>query len=280
MYITLHFQGVYFMKKKGYFIILCIINSVIPMIDLFNKVKEHNIYVLSLENSEKNENVLFSLHSNFSLWFLGIGENKYSSIFFYILLSTTLILCFIFSSENSKQKYPSNTNMSKCYFNTYCKVFFINGFLAVFPLILNFIILSMFVSSIKPDSVYDIFWGIFSDNFFGNIFYNSPFIYLMLFFSLIFAFWGFIGCIEYGLTFIFKNKVISLLLISISLLGIHFIQYHSKSEKIFSPLSIFNSYECLYNNYIIIFTELVFLIIFSGFCFLYPIRKNNLANSK
>ena len=58
-----------------------------------------------------------------------------------------------------------------------------------------------------------------------------------------------------------------------TLLIIHYIQYRSKSEKVFSPLSLFCSYKCLYENYTIIFVELIILIGLASFLALYSLRQ-------
>ncbi len=265
------------MKRKYFYIILCFINLIIPIIDLYNKVETHNTFISSLQNSEKNDNIMFPIYSDFSLWICGINVSKYSAMFFYVLLATIIVFCFIFASEKMKQGLPENINMSKYCLNTYSKVFLLSGFLSAFPLIFNFISMSMFVSSIRPDSVYDIFYGIFSENVFGDIFYKCPLLYLMIFIILVFVFWGIIGCIGYGLAITFKYKSIPLLCEGGVLLIIHYIQYSSKSEKTFSPLSVFCSYKCLYENYKIIFIEIFTLIVLVMLLFFYSSRHNKLV---
>lgn len=265
------------MKRKYFYIILCVINSIIPIIDLYDKVKDNNTFISSLQNEDINDNIMFPIYSDFSLWICGINVSKYSAIFFYVLLATIIIFCFIFASEKMKQGLSENINMSKYCLNTYSKAFLLSGFLSAFPLILNFIAMSMFVSSIRPDSVYDIFYGIFSDNAFGDIFYRYPLLYLLIFIILVFVFWGIIGCIGYGLAITFKYKPIPLLCECGALLMIHYIQYSSKSEKTFSPLSVFCSYRCLYENYKIIFIEIFILIVLAILLFLYSYRHNKLV---
>lgn len=262
---------------KIYYIILCVINSIISIIDLYDKVEIHNTFISSLQNGEINDNIMFPIYSDFSLWLCGINVSKYSAIFFYVLLATTMIFCFIFSYEKMKHGFPKNINMSKYCLRTYSKAFLLSGFLSAFPLILNFIAMSMFVSSIRPDSIYDIFYGIFSDNIFGDIFYQFPFLYLLIFIIIVFAFWGLIGCIGYGLAIIFKYKTIPLLCTGGVLLMIHYIQHRSESEKTFSPLSVFCSYKCLYDNYKIILIETVSLIALAVLLFLYSFKHNKLV---
>lgn len=252
------------MKRKIYYIILCVINSIIPMIDLYNKVETHNTFISSLQNKEINDNIMFPIYSDFSLWLCGINVSKYSAIFFYVLLATMTIFCFIFASEEMKLGFPENINMSKYCLNTYSKAFLLSVFLSAFPLILNFIVMNMFVSSIHPDSVYDIF-------------YQFPFLYLLIFIILVFVFWGLIGCIGYGLAIIFKYKTILLLCEGGALLMIHYIQHCSESEKTFSPLSVFCSYKCLYDNYKIILIETASLIVLAVLLFLCSFKYNKLV---
>lgn len=247
------------MKKMYFYIILYCINSFIPMIDLYNKVKEYNIIISTFNNNKINNNIMLPLYSNFSLWICGLNISKYTNIFFYLNFASIIILCIIFFEKN-KYENSKYITITKYFFISHVKIFLLSGFLSIIPLILNFITMSMFVSSIQPDSVYDIYYGIFSDNYFGDIFYQSQFLYLFIFIVLVFVFWGIIGCIIYSLTTILKNRIIPSICMCIIILIIHYIQYRSKSEKIFSPLSIFCSYRCLYENYIIIFIELIILL--------------------
>ena len=249
------------MKKYYYYIVLCIINAIIPIIDSYNKVRDNRAFLSSLQGKERYDNILFPIYSDFSVWICGINANRYSTLYFYVLLATTLIFGFIFTFKEEYSWIPPNMNRLKYCSKMYSMCFLLTGLLAVFPLLVNFIVLSMFVPSINPDSVYDIYFGIFSDNIFGDIFYRYPLLYLLLFIMIVFVFWGLIGCIEYGLSVVVKYKPIPLLLVGGVLLVINYIQHCFKSDKIFSPLSIFCSYRCLYDNYKMIIVYISILVI-------------------
>ena len=264
------------MKKLFFYIILCCVNSIISMIDLYIKVKDSNIFLSSLNHDEKKENILLPIYSSFSLWMCGINAGKYAAVFFYVNLAVIILFCLIFS-KTVKSEISERKTIPKHSSGKYIKAFGLSGLLSVIPLILNFLTISMFVSSIRPDSVYDVFYGIFSDNIFGDVFYRFPFLYLLIFIALVFTFWGAIGCIGYSLTVIIRKKIIPLTFMGGTLLIIHYIQYRSKSEKVFSPLSLFCSYRCLYENYTIICIELIILIGLALFLALYSLRQIKLS---
>lgn len=262
------------MKKKCIYLFLIIINSIIPIIDAYNKIVENNTFISSLSTMETNNNVMFPICSNFFLWMCGINTSKFSHAYYYVALLTTLIACFVFSyNKNSNEML--NNNISK-----YSKIFLLSGFLVSFPLLFNFILISMFIPSVIPDSVYDIYYGIFSDNSFGDIFYRYPFLYFLLFIVIVFIFWGLIGGISYGLTKLFKCKLIPLLLEITIILILHYIQSRFVSEQIFSPLSIFSSYKCLYDNYKNIFIEILELLVFIGILIVCSLNSNKLVKDK
>lgn len=264
------------MKKTFFYIILFCVNSIISMIDVYTKVSDNNVFLSYLNSEEVNENIMLPIYSSFSLWICGINASKYAAVFFYVNLAVIILFCLFFS-KTVESEISEHKTIPKHSFDKYIKAFGLSGLLSVIPLILNFLTISMFVSSIRPDSVYDIFYGIFSDNIFGDVFYRFPFLYLLIFIALVFTFWGAIGCIGYSLTVIIRKKIIPLTFMGGTLLIIHYIQYRSKSEKVFSPLSLFCSYRCLYENYTIICIELIILIGLALFIALYSLRQIKLS---
>ena len=135
------------MKKLFFYIILCCVNSIISMIDLYIKVKDSNIFLSSLNHDEKKENILLPIYSSFSLWMCGINAGKYAAVFFYVNLAVIILFCLIFS-KTVKSEISERKTIPKHSSGKYIKAFGLSGLLSVIPLILNFLTISMFVSSL------------------------------------------------------------------------------------------------------------------------------------
>lgn len=257
--------------KKIIYILLCVANCIVPIIDLYNKIIAIDTNITFQEKN--NNDFLLSINSSFSVWICGINPNRAISIYFYILLASTLIFCYLFSSEEKKKKITENRGKK-----IYIKAFIMTGGLSAFPITLNLLVISMFAPSLKPDSAYDIFYGVFSDNIFGDFFYRHILLYIFIFELFVFIYWGIIGCIGCCLSNTFKYKIISLLFEGVIILLVHYIQYKTKTNIAFSPLSIFTSYRCLYENYKIILIEIVILLLFIELMIIYSSKHNKFSS--
>lgn len=93
-----------------------------------------------------------------------------------------------------------------------------------------------------PDSIYDIYYSVFSNSFLSNLFYNSPFLYVGIFILLNFIFGGLIGCASLAFSKFVKNRILTVLFPFIMLFCVqclsHYVQnYSSILIGEFSPIT-------------------------------------------
>ncbi len=148
----------------------------------------------------------------------------------------------------------------------YIAVFISSGLTITVPLLLDFLIILLFVPAIFPDSVYDIYYGIFSNNFMADIFYGQPFVYVLIFLLLCFVFCGLFGCLGYSISTLIKSKIIAIVVPTVLMILVEFVKnLIMKNDSIynieFSPLSFLCPAKSYTTNWIIIISEIVVLFL-------------------
>ena len=149
------------------------------------------------------------------------------------------------------------------YFYKYLSVFISSGLITAIPLFINFIGISIFIPSVIPDSAYDINYGMFSNNYVGILFYNTPFAYILFYIVLNFIFNGILGNLGLSISTIVKSKTVSILFPSVIVIIAE--KLSNKLYTIFnyeiSPISFLSSKNSMYFNGFVIFIEIITLTI-------------------
>nr|MDE7105206.1 hypothetical protein [Ruminococcus sp.] len=160
-------------------------------------------------------------------------------------------------------KLTSNNISSQHYFNKFVSVFISSGLLIVIPLSMNFIVTSLFVPSVTPDSVYDIYYGIFSNDFGGQLFYTLPYVYILSFILLNFVFYGLFGCIGLYVSIFFKRKIVSIITHAIIIYSIELLKkrFLANLSIEISPISFLCPIKAVSCNYILIITEIAIMLL-------------------
>lgn len=254
-----------------YFICICIFGIVISILHSYHKITEfHNIITPMKELSEKGQNPYSPITNAFTMWIGWDVENKYAKIIYnYFPIISVLPYCWSYCSDY-KSGYAKKAIHSYGRFNyhasKYLAVFISSGLIMIIPLLTDFLIILFFVPAIYPDSVFDIYYGIFSSSFMASLFYSQPFAYVFVFLLLCFIFCGLFGCIGYAISTVVKSKMLSIITpISIILLT-EYIKNKVISDTIiernnFSPLSFLCPAKSLNTNWFIIFFEIILLFI-------------------
>ena len=270
-----------------YFVWGCIFGIVIIFLHSYSIVVEYNSVIPTIENSvRKGINPLAPTISVFTSWIGWNSENKYSKLFFYSMPFISVIPYFWSYCDDInkgkvnviiKKKERLNYHLTK-YFATFVS----SGLIIAIPLLLDFLILLLFIPAIFPDSVYDIYYGIFSNNFMANTFYTNPLLYIFVFLVLNFIYCGLFGCIGYSVSTVIKNKVISLITPFTFILLTEFIKNRVISDiatqrNNFSPLTFLCPAKSINTNWIIIIVEIIALFIITFYCSVlrYAKKKNN-----
>ena len=169
------------------------------------------------------------LYSLFNHWICEDFSSLASTMFF-MLFPIFAVLGYGWSLFfEQKSGYIKNvvTRVSKrSYFlSKYIATFLSGGILVAVPVILNFLLVSMFVPAVKPDIFYDIGWTVGADSMFSEYFYTQPFVYVFLRILVVFLFSGAIATISYTLAFFVRNRFAVILLPFLGVIALHFGQY-------------------------------------------------------
>ena len=143
------------------------------------------------------------------MWMGFDRTNPLAKIFFLIFpLMAVLAYCWSYCSDIKSgfaDKCIDEIGRYRYHLNKYISIFISSGLTNAIALTVNFLTILLFVPAIKPDSVYDIYYGIFSNNFMAETFYNIPLMYVLTFILLNFIFCGLFGCLGYAISTIIKR---------------------------------------------------------------------------
>lgn len=255
-----------------YFICVCSFGIILSILHCYQVLTAYNSYIIELEKynelSNLQYNPLAEITSAFTMWIGVDNTNKITKIFFFIFpLMAVMPYCWSYCSDMKSgyaEKSVKNIGKFNYHLSKYIAVFISSGLTIAIPLLLNFLIILLFVPAISPDSVYDIYYGIFSNNFMADIFYGQPFVYVLIFLLLCFVFCGLFGCLGYSISTLIKSKIIAIVVPIVLMILVEFVKnLIMKNDSIynieFSPLSFLCPAKSYTTNWIIIISEVIIL---------------------
>jgi hypothetical protein len=260
----------YFICSLAFGVIIVLIHSYSAVINYY-KIKQELI------NAARNDiNPLIPTISSFTSW-IGMDARSQCSRLFFVLMP---FLSLVSYCPDKKLKTNRIRNIKHLKIKYYA-VFISSGFTVTIPLLLDFFMISLFIPAIFPDSVYDIYYGMFSNDFMADAFYTMPYLYVFVFVVLNFIFCGLFGCVGYSLLTLLKNKFIS---IFTPIIIISFVEFISKKiisdnanqRNNFSPLTFLFPVKSVSTNWKIVIAEILLLFIISFYCSVLRLNKKYL----
>lgn len=235
------------------FIIIVIVN----IIQVIYAANMYSIYIKGITHHNTQSNPYDPVFSAFTLWIGGNHVSVFSNIFYLFPFIIPLSLKYRTEIDLNIKEYVSN----------YFTAFWATGFTVFIPLLCNFMIIMLLFPAIYPDSIYDIYYGIFSNSFMGELFYTMPFIYIAIFLVLNHIFYGLLGGLCYTLYQLTKRKLFSLCIPPLFPLTLHLVEYFQKgvvmeNNQELSPMIYLNPACSRHTGWLIITTEysILFLI--------------------
>lgn len=260
------------------FIISCLPCVIISIIHAVLAIKDYLQYSADVNNYMTESNVIYNPHwAIYSIYQLWIGNDLYgnlSTIMLYVFPIEIALFCLT-SCNSKKEKYISfKFRRSDVY--SHIVIFITSGFIAVVPLLLNFMLLLLYVPVVSPDSVYNSYYSFFAKDFLANVYYTFPNLYVFIFLLLNFVVFGLIGCISVSIYKRVGKCKISMLLPEAFLIILEFTKniwnkFVFKSVEI-SPLSYLLPVKSHNTNWIVIIAELFICILI--ILLLVKVRKN------
>lgn len=242
-----------------FFILPCLIGTGLAIADAVLHIKQYSLFYENnvLTDFKDNVNIFMPLNTVYTYWIGGSNCKTTSYIFFYYIF----LVAFIPSIYIIYKCKKGNTLLTKNSIYEYLSSFITSGLIVFIPLAVNFICNLMFIPADTPDSVYDMYYGVTSSTLFNKIFYNYPIIYELIYMLILFLMGGFIGCLAYAITKLFKGFWAFLLLPDIVLLILTFTDNNKQFFYSISPIKYCSTATGMFYNYRVLRTELIFLIL-------------------
>lgn len=252
-----------------YFILICLYGIVIALLHCGQKASEYNTFISAVREYSTVKNVKMNPHAPiynaFSLWIGCDSSSKFSKLLFFIFpLLATLPYSWSYCYNYKKEK-----NKNECFnpdSHQYLAVFISSGLTLAIPLLINFLSILFFIPAIFPDSVYDIYYGFFSNEFMSYIFYVNPYLYILIFIILCFVFSGLLGCLGFSFSTLIRSRILAITFPFIVTLATEYIKRHIGEKNDvpiteFSPMSFLFPAKSHNASWMIIISEMIALFI-------------------
>lgn len=220
-------------------------------------------------------NPCLPVYNVYNFW-LGNDSKSFISNLYFKIIPFISISSNMISVNFTNRQYPIiSCKIDKTlFFKKYIDCLLFSGLIVTIPLILNFYILLLFFPLTVPDSIYDIYYGVFSCDFLAYLFYSYPYLYVLIYLLIDFAFCGLFGSLFLSFSQLEKYRIpVSIIPFGV-LLFLESInnKYHSRFLVEISPLSIMFPTASHNSNLIVISTEISILILFS---LIIPMTRSN-----
>lgn len=265
------------------FLIIVLMEGVIAILHSYHKVSEYITFKNNLEIILKRNKMCINpyslIYNAYSSWIGCDKDSIYAKVLFYIFpLCASITYSWSFICDYKKGYYFSackKYGKHNYHLYKYIAVFLSSGSIAAIPLLLNFFSITLFIPLVSPDSVYDIYYGIFSGEFMAELYYNTPLAYLLIFILLCFIYNGLFGCLSYTISIYIKNAAVSislpyLILICVELLKSRITQNTNTFIINFSPLSFLYAAKSHNANLLVV---LVIMITIFGITFYFSVSR-------
>lgn len=193
----------------------------------------------------------------FNNWIGGEGGSLGTVVYYFIFpLLITLPYGWSFVSEKKSgywrtmAVYCGKRNYYVC---KYIAMFLSGGMAMVIPLIFSIMLTACYFPAVKPFVVYDIYYAVFSNSLFADLYYTYPFIYLLVYLVIDFVFCGVLACLCMTAALFIKQKPIVMVTPMLFCMAVNFCTkfvydaaIHSYNNKELSPLYYLKPYSNRY----------------------------------
>lgn len=258
------------LKNKFFYIAIVVGFMFTIMSFLYNLETQHNDIEM-LKNAEITMNAIYnpmvSASTVFNNWVLGEAYTLGATIFFFIFsILAAIPYAWSYCAERNSG-YVKNiiirSGKREYYIAKYIAVFVSGGLAVLIPLVLNFLLVSMFFPTAVPDPSYVIYYGIWGDSLMSGLFYTKPLIYVFIYLIMNFLFSGVIACISLIVARFIKNRIAVILSPFFLLLAIDYFKRIPEAFFMveFSPMKFLKGMQLGYDSkWGVIITEFIFLL--------------------
>lgn len=207
-------------------------------------INTYNHFMNALESGNLPGNPMITAVSLFARW-IGADVTSFESNVFFFLIPIVAVLPYGWSLAGEMHSgYTKNIvcRMERKYYfiSKYVAVFISAAVVVLIPLLINFLLLSLFLPSLKMEIIYP--YGILGQrSMWSNIYYENPLLYTMLYIVLDTVFAGLIASVSTALAFFVKYKVPVMLIPFFALLFIDYLDMSLWNDCEFSPIKFLHA---------------------------------------
>lgn len=258
--------------KNKYFYIAIGIGFMVTMMSFLYNLEIYNNDLGMLKEAETAMNAVYnpmvSSSTVFNKWVLGEAYTLGTTIFSFIFaILASMPYAWSYCAERNSG-YVKNviirSGKREYYIAKYIAVFVSGGLAVLIPLVLNFLLVSMFIPAAVPDPSYVIYYAVWGGSLMSGLFYTKPLIYVFIYLIMNFLFSGVIACISFIVARFIKNKIAVILSPFFLLVAVDY--FKRIPEALFrveiSPMKFLKGMRLSYDSkWGVIITEFIFLLV-------------------
>lgn len=260
--IKIELQKAFRNKFTIHILILLLILTVAHVIEKIEAFKYYREY---LDSGENTGNPIITVVSVFTNW-IGTDVLSIKSNFFYFILPIVATIPFGWSMiDEMNSGYVKNilckTSRKSYFISKYIAVFVSGAVMIMIPLILNYVLLSMYLPSIKAERAYP--YGVVGEpSMWSGIYYEHPLVYIILYILLDAIFAGLLASISTASAFFIKQRLAVILIPFFIVLFLDYLNMAIILISEFSPMKFLRALPTAFDRYgwIIFFEAAIFLI--------------------
>lgn len=215
----------------------------------------------------------------FTSW-IGADHISPAASLFYLLLPLIAALGYGWSyCSECKSGYIKNvttrTSKTNYFLSKYIAVFLAGGMVVTVPILLNIMAVAVFIPAIQPDVFYDVYYAAHPWSTLTPLFYAHPVVYMLLKIVTTFIFAGLISEICICISFLSKNKFVSVFTPLFLLLFINYLSNTVNNLPQISPIQFLHTGK-IYVSLSVICLEVVLLFAVSFAVTLVRGKKNDI----
>ena len=201
-------------------------------------INYQDFYELYLSRAD-NENLMITSESLFNRW-LALDVASFPTSTFYFMIPLIVVLPYGWSLVSEiRSGYTKNiivrTTRKNYFLSKYVANFLSAAFVTIIPLALNFLMLGLFIPSLKMESIYP-YGTIGQGCMWAEIYYEYPFIYCFMYLLLDGIFAGLLASISTAVAFIVRNKIVTIIAPFFLMLILDYIDSNYLLKGEYSPI--------------------------------------------
>lgn len=227
------------------FLIAVIVGMVLAVLSLVYQVNMYNTQKENLDAYIETVDIIYNpdVTSNilFNCW-IGSEAGSLGTIIYFFVFPILIVIPFGWSFATEMKTGYSKMIIVQCgrmkyFFAKYFALFTSAGLAMIVPMIFSILITACFFPIEVPFVLDDVFYGVFANSLFAELYYSKPFLYIIAYLLVDFVMCGLLACLCLTISIWIRQKYVVMVVPMLVCLGIEYI------TKYVYDLSSYYNYE-------------------------------------